>query len=93
MASSITNSTSHINNSFVLFKSLSGLKISESVILISLDAVSLFTNISLDLAIKSIKKRKNCIERMTIIPFNEFVTAIEFILTSTYFTFNKIIYR
>jgi len=45
IAGSITNNTSHINNSFKLFKSLSGLKISESDILISLDAVSLFTNI------------------------------------------------
>jgi len=93
IAGSITNNASYINNSFELFRSLSGLKVSESDILISLDAVSLFTNIPLDLAIQSIEKRKNCIERTTTIPFIELVTAIEFILTSTYFTFNKIIYR
>jgi len=57
-------------------------------ILISLDVVSLFTNVPLDLAIDSINKRWNYIERHTTISKNEFIRAIKFILDSTFFTFN-----
>jgi len=61
--------------------------------LISLDATSLFTNIPLDLAIKSVSSRWTYIQHNTKIPKNEFISTIEFILSSTFFTFNNIIYQ
>jgi len=61
--------------------------------LISLDVVSLFTNIPQDLAINSIVKRWALIKSKTNIPKDEFLKAIKLILSSTYFVFNKKIYR
>lgn len=55
--------------------------------------MSLFTNIPLDLAIDSIKRRWHYIGKETTFLLNKFIIAISFILSSTYFTFNNIIYK
>jgi len=86
-------SSSHVSNSFDLYRTLSGSKIDNNHILVSFDVVSLFTNISLDLALHSIEKRWIHIERSTKITKNEFLTAVRFVILSTYFTFNDIIYK
>jgi len=65
--------------------------IPESYILASF-VVSLFTNVPLDLAIKNIDKRWESIKRFTKIIKNEFIAAINFVL-STYFTFISKIYK
>jgi len=65
---------------------------SDTVIIISLNVVSLFTNFPLDLALDGISNRWNYIEKNTTIPKNEFITALKFVLSSTFFTFNNIIY-
>jgi len=52
----------------------------------------LFTNVPVELAINSINKRWEHIERHTKIVKSEFI-AIEFVLSSTYFIFNKKIYK
>jgi len=79
-------------NSSDLYKSLSG-RILNSDVLISLDVTSFFTNVPLDLAIDSISRRWTYIQHNTKIPKNEFILAIKFVLSSTFFTFNNIIYR
>ncbi|XP_039313958.1 uncharacterized protein LOC113005816 [Solenopsis invicta] len=79
-----------VYNSFDIARSLSGMKISEEYCLISLDAKSLFTNISLDLAIDGIRTRWSLIENNTKIPLDEFVFTLKFILSSTFFTFNRV---
>jgi len=61
--------------------------------LCSLDVVSLFTNIPLDLAVNSIAKRWEYLERFTKITKCEFMAAINFILSSIYFKFNNKIYK
>jgi len=66
--------------------------IPELCMLFSLDVVSLFINIPLDLAINSITKRWEYLERFTKITKSEFIAAINFIL-STYFKFNNQIYK
>jgi len=83
----------HGKNSFELYKALSNTKINSNDVLISLDTISLFTNIPIDLAVQSITKRWAHIEKNTCIPFNEFISTICFILTSTYFTVNNNIYK
>jgi len=83
----------HAKNSFELYSSLSGKLIQDTDILISLDVISLFTNIPQDLAIESIVKRWTSIKKDTSIPMDDFISAIKFVLTSIYFTFNNVIYR
>lgn len=61
--------------------------------LISLDVVSLFTNIPLDLAEESIIKRWDYIKNKCGIPRDEFISAVQFVLESTYFTFNDVFYQ
>jgi len=86
-------SSSHVSNSFDLYRTLSGSKIDNNHILVSFDVVSLFTNVPLDLALHSIEKRWIHIEHSTKITKNEFLTAVRFVILSTYFTFNDIIYK
>jgi len=85
----------YVKNSYELYKTLSGKKIGDTNILVFLerDVISLFTNIPQDLAIESILNRWTLIEKKTNIPKDEFIGAIELILSSIYFTFNKRIYR
>jgi len=52
-----------------------------------------FINILLDLAVQSITKRWIDIEKNTCIPFEEFISTIKFILSSTYFVFNDTFYK
>jgi len=49
--------------------------------------------VPLDLALESISKRWSLIENNTRISKNEFLQAIKFVFTSTYFTFNNTIYK
>jgi len=59
----------------------------------SLDVVSLFTNVPVDFVYEGISNRWNLIERNTSIPKDEFIKVVKLILESTYFSFNKTIYR
>ncbi|XP_071576894.1 uncharacterized protein [Temnothorax nylanderi] len=90
---SVPKANSHINNSFELVKKLSGTRIDDHFDLISLDAVSLFTNIPLDLAITSIRHRWQFISQNTKLPLDEFLVAIQFVFDSTYFIFYGVIYK
>jgi len=52
ISNSLTHNDKHVKNSSELYKSLSGTRICSPNILISLDVISLFTNIPQDLAIE-----------------------------------------
>lgn len=54
--SSIPKTKSHISHSFHLVKNLTGKYIQDDYKLISLDVISLFTNVPTDLALDSIKE-------------------------------------
>jgi len=62
-------------------------------VLLSLDVTALFTNVPLNLAMNGISNRWARIEQFTDIPKNEFLMAVKLVLSSTYFTFNNIIYK
>ena len=62
-------------------------------ILISLDVVSLYTNIPVNLAIDNINQKWNEIEQYTDIPKNEFILASKLCLESTYFSYNNEFYK
>jgi len=93
ISNSIPKPFSHIDNSFQLIKKLNGFSLSDECVLVSLDAVSLFTNIPIDLAIESVSRRWIHISSCCQIPKNEFITALHLILDSTYFTFNDKLYK
>ena len=89
----LPQSRGYVKNSFDLYEQLSNKRISGDEILISLDVVSLFTNVPRDLVMEGIKKRWSLIESNTSIPEEEFLSAVQFVLSSTYFTFKNIIYQ
>lgn len=84
---------SHIKNSYQLANELSSIRLEPNYKLVSLDVVSLFTNIPIEFAINSVANRWNHISSGTLIPKEEFLLGIRLILNSTFFTFNKRIYK
>jgi len=93
ISKNIVKPLSYIENSYQIVKKLNGLLIGENYDLISLDVISLFTNIPLNLAIDSVSNRWCHISEGTLIPKNEFLKALKLILESTYFKFNNKIYK
>jgi len=63
---------SHLNNNFDLVQKLKDIQVDDDYILISLDIVSLFTNIPIDLAIESVSKRWQLLDKQCNLPKNEF---------------------
>ena len=90
---SIPKADSFIANSFQLVNKLRNTHIDEGLKLVSLDVVSLFTNVPVDLALESIAKRWNYIKEQCSIPQDEFISAVRFVLDSTYFLFDNTVYR
>lgn len=91
---SIPPSNSHTKNSFEIYNALSRKTLDDTISLASFpDVTSLFTNISLDLALREIKKNWTYIERATKIPQKKFLSAVKFVLSFTFFTFNNTIYQ
>jgi len=84
---------SYIENSFELVNGLRNVHLEENYKLISLDVVSLFTNIPVDLAMESVSNRWNYIKEYTDLPKLEFLLGVRFVLNSTYFIFNNTYYR
>jgi len=93
ITSSLPHDNRQVKNSFELYETLSGKRICNTHKLISLDVVSLFTNIPQDLAINSVTNRWTSISKKTGIPKEEFIEAIVLVLSSTFFVFNKKIYK
>jgi len=93
ISQNINKPFSHIDNSFELIKKLEGTCLCEEHDLVSLDATSLFTNIPMELAIKSLTDRWGQITRGTTIPKEEFMIGVRMVMESTFFTFNNKIYK
>ena len=54
---------------------------------------SLFTNVPMDIAVDYVNKQWNFISKDCSLPKNEFLGAIRFVLDSTFFSFDNIIYK
>ena len=76
-----------------LVDKLNGKVIEKNFNIISFDVVSMYTNILTDLVLKNIECRWNLIENKTSIPLHEFVKAIMIIINSTFFRFDKKIFK
>jgi len=84
---------SHSNNSFDLIQKLKDIQVDDDYILISLNVVSLFTNIPIDSDIESVSKKWQLLDKQCNIPKNTFVESIWFVLDSTFFKFDQKIYK
>ena len=84
---------SHIRNSGKFVERMRDISLRHDDQLVSLDVVSLFTNIPLDLTIDIISHNWNRISSNTSFSKEEFITGIKFILFSTYFKFGNKIYK
>jgi len=83
---------SHTDNSYKLIHKLKDVAVDVDYDLVSLDVVSLFTNIPTNLALDSVDKRCDQISKDTKIPKLEFIFK-RFEKDSTFFTFNGKIYE
>jgi len=90
---SLPQANSSVGNSFKLVKNLNGQNLEQGYTFASLDVVSLFTNVPSENVYEAISNRWSLIECHTAIPKKEFIIALKLILESTFFSFDKIIYK
>ncbi|KAJ8681931.1 hypothetical protein QAD02_017723 [Eretmocerus hayati] len=82
-----------VKDSWTLKDDLQDITIPSDHILISFDAVQLFTKISLMLIVKAVEKRWQSLEDQTPLTKNEFLEAVKLIFNNTYFQFEGEFYR
>jgi len=85
-----------MENNFKLVEELDSRRLNDEFQLISLDVVSLFTNVlivPIDYAMNCIKDHLWFISRDCCLLKEEFIKAIQFVLDSTSFVFNNVMYR
>lgn len=83
----------YIKNSWQFKNFINNCVVPENYKLISLDVVSLYTNIPIDLARETIIKKWILIEEYTTLTLPAFIEALELTLTSTYFQFKDTFYK
>ncbi|XP_071653246.1 uncharacterized protein [Temnothorax longispinosus] len=81
------------SNGIDLVEELGNAHVNDGYKLISLDVVSLFTNVPIERVLDSITVRWNFISKNCKIPKAEFFIAVRLVLNSTFFIFNGKIYR
>lgn len=77
-----------VKDSWTFANIINNFKLPEGYVIISLDVVSLFTNISLELVLKIISDEWPFIEPHTHIPKIDFCSVVKFLFESTYFLCN-----
>ena len=86
----------HILNSKDFAKKLSGVKLEEDEMLNSHDVVSLFTNVPIPEAMKIIRQNlmdDNDLKNRTNLSVDDVMSLLEFVMSTTYFTFRGKIYE
>lgn len=84
----------HVINSVIVKNKLEGLKINDDETMISLDVVSMFTNIPIDLMLEIIHERKHTLEHKFSISWELFTNIFKFTLKDcAIFSFNDKVYR
>ncbi|XP_015121934.1 uncharacterized protein LOC107044532 [Diachasma alloeum] len=91
ISSGYRGSFSEVKNSFDFHDYLTKVTIPPDYTLVSLDVSSLYTNVPLDLVIKSMEKRKHKFD--TKIEFQELTHVVKFIMSSTTFKVNDKFYK
>lgn len=88
-----TNCQYYIRDSFQLAEIMNNRRIPQGFVIISLDVVSLFSNIPLHLAVDVVTKKWEQISRQCAIPLDRFIELIEFVFNNTCFSFDNKHYR
>ena len=83
----------NVKDTFSFVTAVSDFKLPNNFVVISLDVVSLFTNIPADLVIKILKLKWNIIQIHTKLSRDSFLALINFIFKNTYFSFNGKFYK
>lgn len=78
----------HVEDSFTFASYINEFRLPDGYVLISLDVVSLFSNVSLSLAVSAVEKKWDAIASHTSIPRDDFISIIRFLFESNYFVFN-----
>lgn len=81
-----------VKDSFTFSEQINNLQLPEGYIVISLDVVSLFTNISEQLTMSVIEGEWDLIRPNTSLPLQEFKKIIHFIFKNNYFMYNSTCY-
>lgn len=93
LASSFAERTEYnVKDTFTFVNSVSDLVLPDNYVLISLDVVSLFTNIPHELILKILEQNWELIEHHCSFSKNSFLESMKFILEKSYFTFNNKFY-
>ncbi|XP_044764459.1 uncharacterized protein LOC123321021 [Coccinella septempunctata] len=87
------NNTYYIKDSFDFTQSINNFKVPPGYRIVSLDVVSLFTNITIETTKKAIEYNWQRIEQQCQIPKKEFMELIELVFSSIYFAFDGKFYR
>ena len=90
---SLKSPASYIDNSLKLKEKINDIKIPSDFDIISLDVVSLFTNVPKNLVVQSIEKRWTQLHNKINMSCTEFIEVIKFILNNNFFQFNKKFYK
>ncbi|XP_011861707.1 PREDICTED: uncharacterized protein LOC105558566, partial [Vollenhovia emeryi] len=93
LETSVIKPRSHIKDSWAFTKLIQNRRIEREEILLSLDVTALFNNIPKELVIKAIEKRWLEISQKTFFNLQQFLYAIELVLSSTSFSFNGQFYE
>jgi len=93
LSQSLPTASSHLRNSSELTKKLVNFRFSDDSALVSLDVVSLFTNVPVDMVLDILNDNWQHILTHTSIPKTEFITTMKFVLESTYFQFDQKYYK
>lgn len=88
-----SNNDFFVKDSFEFSNLVNDRIIPESHVVVSLDVVSLFTNIPVELAISSVNNKWDTISKNTNIPNDVFLQLIEFVFNSTFFICDGVVYK
>ena len=87
------NNSYHIRNSTDFSRFIANITLPRDFVIISLDVVSLFTNIPIDLVNNSIENRWDDIKNHSDIPKEQFLKLTDFVFDSTYFSYDNKFYK
>lgn len=83
----------HVKDSFHFQKFIKHQTVPNDFMLVSLDVISLYTNIPIDLALKVVGDNWSKIEKLTKLPKKEFLYGVEVCLRSTFFQFEDLFFQ
>lgn len=83
----------YTKNSFEIVSLLQGFKVPPNYVMVSLDVISLFTNIPTDLTVQILIKKWNLIKPHCKLTLDEFTQLLNFVFDNSYFNFNGKFYK